>query len=194
MADSADSNPYLDLPDKERMDMRRQLLMDIIQSEGDFVLDMDTFLQEFVDPILVRDNAFKRSFLSESSIAVTLNLYRDIYTACNAFSLSLQSATSGEAFAKAYVQFASSLRLFAQFASVNVSCLNSLKGFGKQLRAYLRENTLPEDMTIESAIVQPIQHYTTYRQQFQNIVWLTPSSRPETQALLDAMEVVRTIY
>jgi predicted O-linked N-acetylglucosamine transferase (SPINDLY family) len=185
-------NPYLHLSDKERLEKRKELQAAIIQGEGDFALDMELFIESFIAPIMTRDTNFKRSFLSDSSIAVTLNLYKDIYTACSAFSLSLQSATSSEMFSRAFLQFATSLQLFAQYASKNAACLNSLKTFKKQLRDYVKEIEIPEEMTVDGAIFAPLEHYPQYKMQFQELVFLTPEGRPELASFVETLESLKT--
>jgi hypothetical protein len=186
-------NPFADLSDKEKMEKRKDVQAEIMIGEEEFTMDLDLFIQSFITPVMLRDTQFKRTFLSESSIAVTLNLYKDIYTASNALLVSLQAANSSELFSKAFVQFASSLQLFAQYASMNVACCNSLKAFDKQLRKYMKEIEIPEEMTVESAILSPLQHYNSYREQFQKLVWLTPAGRPELASFTETLEAVRSI-
>jgi hypothetical protein len=185
-------NPYQNLSDKEKLERRKSLFVEIIRVEATFTSDLSLFIQTIVGPLQLRDTSFKRSFLNEPSVAVSLTLLKDIFVASSSFQTGIQNAGSADQMAKCYTQFSPSLQLFAQYASENAACLNSIKSYNRQLREFSNENSLPEGMSIESSLVLPLKHYPLYASNFQEFVWLTPSHRPETRPLTMALEQILT--
>jgi hypothetical protein len=183
-------SPYSNLPDKDKLERRKALFVEIIQIEATFISDLSIFIQTFVNPLFTRDTSFKRSFLNEPSIAISLTLLKDIFSASSNFQMGIQSAGSADQMAKCYIQFAPSLLLFSQYAAENAACLNSIKSFNRQLRDFAKEISLPEGLSIESSLVLPLEHYPKYASNFQEFVWLTPSSRSEAKPLSAALDEV----
>ena len=183
-------SPYTNLSDREKLNKRKHLFAEIIQVEATFVSDLDIFIQTIVVPLQARDTSFKRSFLSEPSIAVSFSLIKELYVTCSFFVNSIRSASSADQMAKCYLQFAPSLKLFSQYASENATCLNAIKSFSPQLCEFSKDHRLPDGLTLESCIVLPIRHYPKYALKFQEFVWLTPTGRPELTSLNRALDEV----
>ena len=106
--------PYSNLPDREKLDRRKKIFVEIIQTEATFVGDLYAFIQTTVLPLQARDTPFKRSLLNEPSIAISFTLIKEIYDVCYNFENGIKSASSADQMAKCYLQFAPSLQLFSQ--------------------------------------------------------------------------------
>jgi hypothetical protein len=106
--------PYDNLSDREKLDRRKALFVDIIQVEATFVGDLNLFIQTTVFPLQARNTPFKRSLLNEPSIAISFTLIKEIFDACSNFEKGIKSAGSADQMAKCYLQFAPSLQLFSQ--------------------------------------------------------------------------------
>lgn len=183
-------SPYADVSDQDKLNRRTALFMEIIRVETAFCQDLDIFNKTVVNSLLSRNTPFKRNFLNEASIAVSLNLLRDIFNMSSKFLAEISKADSAEKMALCYKQLAPALQLYAQYASENAACLNAVKSFGRQLREFTNENPLPAGLTLESCLVLPLAHYSKYATNFQEFVWLTPESKPEYVSLKSALEAV----
>lgn len=187
-----DHSPYSEVSDQDKLNRRTALFMDIIRVETLFCQDLDTFNKTIVNSLLSRNTPFKRNFLSEASIAVSLTLLRDIFNMSSKFLSELSKADSAEKIVLCYRQLAPGLQLFAQYAAENAACLNTVKSFGRQLREFTDENPLPGGLTLESCLILPLAHYFKYATNFQEFVWLTPETQPEYASLKAALEALNS--
>jgi hypothetical protein len=184
-------NPYKNMSDSDKTAKQTQIFNKIAQDEGSFITNLQQFIKIVVDPLSNRDTSFKRNFMADASIAVSFSLLKDIFASITNFQNSMKLASNAAGKIQAHAQFAPSLLSFAQYASENASCLNSVKGFGKQIREFCHENPLPNNMTIESVLVSPLEHYSFYCLNFQEIVWTTPESSPDKRAADSALEAIQ---
>lgn len=185
-----ESSPYAEISDQDKLNRRTALFMEIIRVETGFCQDLDIFNKTIVSSLLSRNTPFKRNFLNEASIAVSLNLLRDIFNMSSKFLAEISKADSAEKMALCYRQLAPALQLYAQYAAENAACLNAVKSFGRQLREFTNENPLPAGLSLESCLVLPLAHYSKYASNFQEFVWLTPESKPEFVSLKSALEAI----
>ena len=155
---SALNNPYVDMTDDEKLAKRKEIFLDIVSHEKKFVGQLDQFIKLVVGPLLSRDTDFKRKFLAEPSIAVTLTLLKEIFAASFTFYSSLKNADSGVKLAQSYQDFAPSLQIFTQYATENAACLNAVKSFGRQFREFAKENSLPDGTMVEPYLLSPLNH------------------------------------
>lgn len=136
-----------------------------------------TFASDDGMVVQVRDTPFKRDLMQEYSIAVLFSVLLEIQKASSNFLASLQnaleeatgSANRGEV-ASCFLEYAPSLRLFAQYTVETSNALNSLKKRIKPLNAFLQECELPAGVTIEMLIVLPVEHYSAYLSNFEKFV------------------------
>lgn len=184
------NNPYAHLDESVKIAKRKEIFQEILTCEANFLRELNFFIRTVVVPLLTRDTQFKRQCLSEPSVAVSFTLIRDIFTASSNFSTALSSADSGATLADAIKQYAPSLQIFAQYTSENANCLHALKGFGRQFREFAKENSLPDGFIVETSLLLPMKHYTTYQTNFQEFAWLTPTGRVESLPLSEAMEIL----
>lgn len=179
------NNPYAGLEIDVLATRREDVLREIREIERDFVSDTKLFIQQFIDPISLRNTHFKRQFLSQISVAVTLQLYQNISIASSNFLRGFDAAiesSNTEALAESYIQLSPSLQLFAQYAMENASCLDTLKMFNRELREM--------GIEIESFLILPLQHYAKYASMFQELVWLTPESVDGKNSLIEALHAL----
>lgn len=179
------------MSDSDKLSRQTQIFNKIMQDEGAFIANLQQFIKVVVDPLSNRDTSFKRNFMADASIAVSFSLMKDIFAAVTTFQNSLKLATNAAGKIQAHAHFAPSLLSFAQYASENASCLNSVKGFGKQIREFCNENPLPNNMTIESVLVSPLEHYSFYLMNYQEVVWTTPESSQDKRAADAALEAIQ---
>jgi transglutaminase/protease-like cytokinesis protein 3 len=185
-----DVTPYVSTSDQEKITKRSNLLKEIMRVESAYSHDLDIFVKVVITPLFQRDNAFKRSFLNEPSIAVSLTILHDIYQSSIRFFNDIAKAENSDKIASAYVVLAPSLQLYSQYASENAACLNAVKSFGRQLREFMSQNPLPQGLSFESCLVLPLEHYSKYASNLQEFVWLTPANRPELASLQLALDAV----
>jgi hypothetical protein len=187
-----DVSPYIgpSSTDQENLNKRTALFMEIIKVETAFCQKLDAFNKAILTPLFARDTSFKRNFLNDSSIAVSLTLMRDIFVSSSTFLQGIQQASSAEAMAASYLNLVPTLKLYAQYASENASCLNAVKGFGRQLKDFAAENPLPQKLTLEACLVLPLEHYSKYATNLQEFVWLTPQTKPEYKVLQEALAAI----
>jgi hypothetical protein len=181
-------NPFSNISEEEKAQKKQAVFNGILQIEGSFVGKLEAFTRIVVNPLSTLDTQFKRNFLADPSIAVSLNLLKEIYTTCKTFLNDVKGcAGNDDRLASTYSQFTGTLQLFARYASENAACLNSVKSFGRQLREFSAENPLPDRMTVEAVLVLPLEHYSNYLQGFQEYVWLTSNTNPAYSALNEAL-------
>lgn len=179
----ASSSPYDDLNDAAKLTQRKPKFNSVLSSENEFLKMLKVLIDTVITPLTLRDTNFKRSFLGDPSVGLSVSLLDEIYNASTNF-LNLLNASKNEIdISKAYLGFAPSLQLFAQYASENSKLLNALKGHNRQLQDFLSKSSFPVNDLIESYLVLPLQHYPKYKVQFQEFVWLTPNSAG-TEAIL----------
>lgn len=185
MGDFDEISPYAHLSVEQRESLRENMIKAIIADETNFVFGLKSFAHEVVGPIELRDTPFKRSFLADPTVAVSVNLLMEIQKACSDFlSAIVQSVTENE-IADAYRYFAPSLQLFAQYATQNSKFLNVIEKNARNLAPFVSA-----DLNLEATIISPLEHYSTYRVNFREYFWLMPTEHEYAPAVLDALKAV----
>lgn len=179
-------SPYTKISNEEKEEKRKLLFKQIISTEHEFVMVLQEFVQGVVNPLNLRDTAFKRAFLGDSAVAVSFSLLQDLYKACFNFESVLKISQSDLELANAYIQFAPMLQVFAQYASENAKLLNAVKG-SRQLN-----EVVPENINIVETLIQPMQHCALYKGLFQEYIWLTPRENPDFPSLETALDQIIT--
>jgi hypothetical protein len=185
------------LSDGKKIDEREKIMQELIVTEKGFISELKILIDVVITPIEVRDTNFKRTFLGDSSIALTFSLIRELYNACNTFLQSLRNirldADNRTSLVEAsFVQFAPSLRIFGQYASENSNTLNALKKYTKILNIFLKEHPLPLGTEIEKYLVLPVQHYVNYFETFEKYVTLSYNdSKCDIQSLEESLDVLK---
>jgi hypothetical protein len=177
-------SPYETLSDTIKMEKRQLLMENIIATENEFVTMLYDFIQAVITPINLRDTPFKRSFLGDSSVAVSFSLLQDMYKACYNFETVVRATKTDLELANAYIQFAPSMQIFAQYASENAKLLNSIKS-SRQL-----SDIVPDRINLIQTLIHPMQHCSVYKSFFQEYVWLTPVSTPDVASLSAALDMI----
>ncbi len=167
-----------------RDEKRNLLLKNIISTENEFVTTLSEFVQQVINPFNLRDTPFKRSFLGDSSVAVSFSLLQELYKACYNFESVMKTSRSDLELANAYIQFAPSLQIFAQYASENAKLLNAIKSC-RQL-----SEVVPESVDIIQTLIQPMQHCSLYKSLFQEYIWLTPKTNSDIASLEVALDLI----
>lgn len=149
------------------------------ETEQSFLDKVSIFVEKIVTPIHVRDSTFKRDLMQDYSIAVLFSVILEIQRASRNYLSSLERAydetgqcESRREVASCYLEYAPSLRLFAQYTVETSNALNALKKRLKPLNAFLKECDLPDSVTIELLIILPVEHYAIYLQNFERFVYL----------------------
>jgi hypothetical protein len=172
---------YSGMNARDKLVAAETVLSTIIDSELKFVNKLKVFIDACVTPLQVKDTAFKRDFMNEYSLAVCFSLMNDMVQACGTFVAALQTAhsrhqnnlsKSAKSIATCITEFSPSLRIFASFISENSNALNSLKGHRKGLNLFLQQHALPVNCSIETFLVLPVEHYSTYSAVFSQWVQL----------------------
>lgn len=178
-----EASPYSDITSKERGTKRKETMQLIISSEQEFVSALKVYLETIVAPISLRDTDFKRAFMNQAAVAVSFELLKAIYNTCLLFVSALQNAKTEGAVANAYSQL--SLPLFAQYTSENSKFLYEVKRNSRALLEFC-EGAKSE---VEGAILLPLMHYQKYKQEYQQIIWLTPdeSASPAAKEALNSI-------
>jgi len=169
-------------------DNRDALLADIIKRECKFVGDLDNFIVGFIKPLFNRDTPFKRQMLEDPYIGACLNLYIDIYAACQLFLSSLQEASTDAQIADAISQFAPSLSIFSQYLTEVTSAINSLSKFGRPLFEYA-SGCLATGTTVENELLALQQHYAGYRELITQLVFRTPPGNEGMADMATALKI-----
>ncbi len=167
------------------MKKRSELFKSIITTQADFIAVLYGLIESIITPLTLRDTNFKRTFLGEPSVAVSFSLLQEIHNACTNFDSVLRRAKTDIEIANAYVQFAPSLQLFAQYASENSKLLNSVKTNTRQLSGFLSAG-----QDLEASLISPLEHYSKYKTDFQEFVWLSSSEGQEADATAGALDIV----
>jgi archaellum component FlaC len=193
-------NPFAGLSDKEKLDKRRELIVDIIHAEVEYCAELEDFHEYFIVPLLqAGDKGTMASFLQpqDAPFAQTLNAFNQIVDISVRLSKSLQSANSGELFAKALKAFASSETMnvythYIQLLPQAMEFLSSLNQSNSQLLdQFMEVNCLPEGMTVDGCFQAPATHFLTYVEQVKQFGWLTPANRQsELSPLNEALDVL----
>lgn len=176
--------PYNKMSADVREEKRSLLFRSIVSTENEFVTMLSEFVQIVITPFNLRDTPFKRSFLGDSSVAVSFSLLQELYKACFNFESVLKNSRSDLEIANAYIQFAPSLQIFAQYASENAKLLNAIKSC-RQLG-----EVVPESFNIIQTLIQPMQHCSLYKQLFQEYIWLTPKTSADMASLEVALDLI----
>ena len=187
---------YASLSDKEKMDKRKSLIIDIIQSESDFCGELQDFQEYFVDPLMVETDDSIIELVEEPHVAEALKLHQDIVAVTLHLSTNLQTANSGELFAKCFHQFGdeNSIALYLRYTEINARVVQIFQSphYARIIDLFYEDHPLPEGMTVLGALTSPVQHFPSYISNFQEFVWLTPPSRPEIPALLESLAILQT--
>ena len=178
-------SPYNKISPAMKEEKRTLLFKNIISAEHEFIGMLQNFIQDVITPINLRDTPFKRSFLNDSSVAVSFSLLQDLYKACYNFDSIMKTAKSEIEIANAYIQFAPSLQIYAQYAPENAKLLNTIKGNSKQL-----SEIIPDRIDIVPILLQPMEHCSMYKALFQEYVWLSNPASPDYSALQTALEMI----
>jgi hypothetical protein len=164
-------SPYNKMTGTAKDEKRALLFKNIIVAESEFTTMLADFIKEVINPINLRDTPFKRTFLGDSSVAVSFSLLQDLYKACFNFESVLRMSKTDIEVSNAYIQFAPSLQIFAQFASENAKLLNALKGNQRQLA-----EIIPEKVNAVQVLIQPVEHVALYKSLLQEYIWLSTHS------------------
>lgn len=149
---------------------------------------MKEFVETFVVPLHLRDTSLKRLVLGEPSIALCIKTLTDIYSASTNFFNAIEVATTGTQVAEALSLFAPSLPLFGVYITENTSALSALKKFERQ-----SFDDMILSKPIEIYILQPVEHYGSYRENFSDIV-RSASDDPEASAFADAWGTIESHF
>lgn len=179
----------------DEMRQRRSIVLDaIIEKEKTFVQTLEYFAVSIFEPLSVRDDNFKRSFLADPSLGLCVSLLAEqLKFICSNFLNSIVSARqsgNARALAAAYSQFAPSLQVFAQYISENTNALSSIKQYAKSLDDFLNAHPLPAGFSLEQFFLLPVQHYKEYLTGFQQYVLMTPQSDDECTAVHEALDLL----
>ena len=161
---------YSAMNSREKLACAETVYANMMNSEMEFVNQIKMFLDTLVAPLQVKDTVFKRNFLGEYSIAVCFSLMNDIQRVCSHFVTSLKSAKQGDMsrsvknIATCIAEFCPALRTFATYISEHSNALNALKSHTKGLNDFLLQHTLPMNTSIESFLLLPVGHYSSYRE------------------------------
>jgi hypothetical protein len=185
-----------DMTPEEKRTMRQSVLIEIVDKEQTFVDNLQIFSDAIYAPLCVRDDAFKRSFLSNPSLGLCISMLADqMKSICSDFLNSLVDILkSGDytRLADAYSQFAPSVHLFGQYISENSNALSALRSFGKPLQDFLNAHPFPNGITIERVFLLPIEHYSAYYPDFKKFVLLTPTTDACHSMLTEALELLES--
>jgi hypothetical protein len=185
MGDTEEISPYAHLSVEQRESLRSNMVKAIIADETNFVFGLKSFAHELVGPIELRDTPFKRSFLADPVVAVSINLLMEIQKACSDFLSAIVQSETEQGIADAYKYFAPSLQLFAQYATQNSKFLNVIEKNIRNLTPFISA-----DLNLEATIISPLEHYSTYRVNFREYFWLLPSDHPDVALVEDALKAV----
>lgn len=180
-----EESPYLNISVDVKIKKRSELFQNVILVQSEFITVLFGFIESIISPLALRDTAFKRTILGEPSVAVSFSLLQEIFNACSNFDSVLRRAKTDTEIANAYVQFAPSLQLFAQYASENSKLLNSIKTHARQLSSFLGAG-----QSLEASLIMPLQHYTKYKVDFQEFVWLSFGDVQELDAIAGALDII----
>jgi hypothetical protein len=178
------SKAYGSLSGNDRLIEAVKIFNKLVDAETKFVDKLKKILDAVVDPLQLRDTSFKRTLMGVYSVAVSFTLLGELYSNCSSFITALRSAsnnkpilpTSTLAIANCVFQFAPSLRIYGQYISENSNVLNTMKSYSLQLNEFLSRNPLPSDITLESSLILPVEHYAIYRDHYERFAFLCRGS------------------
>lgn len=177
-------SPYNKMSGAAKDEKRAILFKNIIIAESEFTTLLSDFIKEVINPINLRDTPFKRSFMGDSTVAVSFSLLQDLYKACFNFESVLRISKSDIEVSNAYIQFAPSLQIFAQFASENAKLLNAMKSNQRQLA-----EIIPDRINAVQVLIQPVEHVALYKSLLQQYLWLSNHS-PDFAVLEAALALI----
>jgi hypothetical protein len=179
------SSPYRNIENSQKQKRKVEIFKRIENLEFQFVTKLSTFRDTVINPLYLRDSQSKRSILTDPSLAVCFNLILEILDSCTNFLTALRSTSSGFDMATTYKDFAPSLLLFGSLSTERPQAILAIKACGHFIKGFLKENNVPEDITIEQCLLQlPQDHYDQYCANFKEFVWLTSEDRPEYPAMI----------
>ena len=184
------ASPYDGLRNKQRVAKRNVVLAAMLRSERDYIKTTATFVDSFVNPLLLLDTPFKRKLLADSSLSLLLHLVVEINAASSLLFDGITSSTSGESLALTYRQFATALPLYAQYITEIPQGLDVLKKHSEKLANFISKMDAPLPLSAEDYLLEPLEHYTRYRADLQEFVWLTPPNAPELGALTSSLQLL----
>lgn len=170
---------------------RKKVFSNIISSEESFILILKEFIDIIIRPLSLKNTPFKREFLSQPSLAVCFTLIQDIFSASTVFVNDIKLANSLPIkIAEIFDNFSPSIQLFAQYVSEISSALNALKKFSKQLSEVLGKHSLPQGLSIESIMILPSEHYSVYRSNLEEFIWLISSKEYCFSSVANALDKI----
>jgi hypothetical protein len=161
---------------------RTKVFDDIKSQEAAFVSSLRDVLECLVNSLNIRDTPFKRTFLSDPVVALSLNLLFEIHKACSNFYYALVTIKNDNDIASAYSHFAPSLQLFAQYTAENSKFLNAVERNRKSIT-----QCLTREMDFIPILFEPLNHYPKYRSLYQEFVRHTAEDNKDHAALVSAL-------
>jgi hypothetical protein len=171
-------SPYAGEDDRSKSTKRTEVFQSILESENTFVRTLQELQDKIINVINLKDDAFKRAFVAEPSVAVSFSILTDMLRACTNFASLLTQCKNDQAIYTTYNEFSPSIQLFAQYATENIKLLNEFKKNSKGLK-----KLIPSDFTVEQYLVEPLEHYKTYKSFLQEYIWLCPSNTPKNHLI-----------
>ena len=191
----------------EQISGLKAVLQQLISNEQTFVESLEAFISTIVKPMQIRDTHFKRTFLSDASLALTFNLMSELLSSSLSFLQSLRMVDTldeYESIASCITDLSPSLRLFSQYIAENSNALNALKAHALGLQRFLRELSLPPDTSLESYLLLPVVHFGHYMLHIDDLMHYAilldraerlqagnMACRSDLQLLLEAGEILR---
>ena len=177
--------------DSVRIRDRNNVFYSILVKEETFLKNLKYFIDNVINPLNLKDNTFKRSFLAQPAVTVSFNIIIDIYKNCLNFTevlkkINCENDKSIIEVCEAFKQFAPSLVLFAQYASKNLTMLNAINSSEKSVN----ENITDRNLNIANAVVSPLLHYLDYSTGLKNLLSFTPEDSNDYKALEKALDDV----
>ena len=126
-------SPYSNLSDTMKAAKKKEAFQRLIGVQHEFHTALSAFIDGVIIPLNLRDTPFKRSFLGDSAVAVSFSLMQELQKDCSNFERVVANVTGDMELANAYIQFAPSLQIFAQYAAENAKLLNAVKTNIRQL-------------------------------------------------------------
>mmetsp|Transcript_1135 Transcript_1135/g.2307 ORF Transcript_1135/g.2307 Transcript_1135/m.2307 type:complete len:1180 (-) Transcript_1135:1812-5351(-) len=162
---------YCRMQPQERRDSMHRIFDEIVDDENNFLEKIKLLIVHVIEPIAIRDTSFKRDFMQEYSLAVIFSVMQDIATACSDFLQSLRRCSSATKVANCFRDFSPTLRLFSQYTVEISNAFNSLEKLSKPLNQFLKTCTLPEELPMEQILVLPVDHYSSYLDNFKRYMY-----------------------
>ena len=168
------SSPYINESDENKLSKRNSILKKIILNEQNYIQILQEFIFYVITPLNLKDTPFKKTITSDPSVAVSFNLFNEIFKISTNFHNSIKNKSiNNQQIAETYYYLSPSLQLYTQYASENAKLLNIIKSNSRQFNSIV-----PEHYNLEYVLIQPLEHYLSYSILFQEYVWLCPSYTP----------------